>query len=174
MSRTKLNRKNEAFPIVREILQLKEFEDVHIFTKNELELFKSKLLLPGGPREASALTSCVYFIRNKWTNQEYKTFRSNSIDYQILLVPFDIMKKSLEYMMWIPKPIRCLDLDSCKKCGILSLHDVMKFELLLDHVKSKLKFFTKKKMANLVAQLKLDSGRAFDSFEPTWPTFLKG
>ena len=136
-------------------------------------LLKKKNLYCKVPIQLDVYTSCLYFIRNRWTNVQYKAWRNGAEDYNVRLVPFQIMMDALDSMMPIPKPVRCQNEDSCKKCGILSVIEVLMFELSLVDVQKKLRFFPKIMIADLVDQLKLNCGRTFVNFNTEWPTLIK-
>ena len=173
-SRTKISRKEQALPIVKKMLQMHEETQLFLFSAEDLDNLKNKYQQNDlDVIDADDRTSCLHFIRMNWTNKNYKDYRNNADDYKIRLVPFDQMKKALDVLMCIPKPIRCQDVETCKKCGILSIADVMKFELSLEHVRSKILFFSKNKVASLVDHLRLDSGRSFEHFDSNAPTLFE-
>ena len=172
-SRTKGIRKDASFPIVREMCQMSDTAPLYLFTKEEYEELRKDWMKEKAPLEADEFTSCIYFVRNHWTNKQYKQFRNSAEDFKIRLVPFDQMRKALHTLMPIPQPVRCQNSDLCKKCGILGLLEMLQFEMSLPDVQANIRFFPKDMITTLVNKLKLDSGRTFDGFKPDSPTILK-
>ena len=124
------------------MLRMSDSTELFIDTEAEREKYLQERSSNNRPQQLDAYTSCLYFIRNHWTNMQYKAFRRDSNEMQVLLVPLEEMKIALESMFCIPKLFRCQSIDSCKKCGILSIPEVLKFELTLDDVRERL-FFSK-------------------------------
>ena len=169
-------RKIEASPNIKKMLMMNDDTELIYFTREELAVLISKaraLNTETDVHKANERTSCLYFIRNHWTNKAYKGFRKNSEEMKIQLLPLDDMKKALQILMPIPQPVRCTDVENCNKCGTLSLLEMMKFELSLPDVQKNIRFFKKDMMLNCVNKLRLDSGRTFDYFIADSPTLVK-